>query len=445
MRESTVGAGAKEMSVVSVAAELGGERRLALSGGAERSRESTILKIAEEIRERKQRGEQVLDLTIGDFRPDQFPVPATYCERIREALREGHTNYPPVAGLPEMREAVRDHVRKDLGLEYPTDGVLIGGGARPLIYSSFMAFVDPGDLVLYPVPSWNSHHYVNLSGARGLALPVTAAKNFHLDHTDLAPHLAEARLLCLNSPLNPTGTCISREALTGICRAIVTENERRSSAGERPLFLIYDQVYNLLTFGKAEHFTPVHLVPEVAPYAILIDAVSKGFCGTGLRVGWGIGPPPIIKKMASMAGHYGAWCPRPQQVGTARFLRDRAAIAEHRKSMVERLEARLGLLDRGLGSMRMAGMPVEHIEPQGAIYLSVRFALHGRNVKGRLIETNEDIRALLLEEAGFAVVPFDAFGHEGEPGWMRLSVGAAAVEEIEAGLDRVRAVLEPAG
>ena len=439
----TVGTRVKE-TMVDVANHLGegGPRRA--SNYAESIRGSTILQIAGEIRTMLAAGEEVLNLTIGDFRPDQFPIPAAMAEKIVEAIRAGETNYPPVTGLPELREAVRELLREDMGLDYPIESILVGGGARPLLYVSYMVTVDPGETVLYPVPSWNNHHYVNLAGGKGVPLPVTAEKNFHIDASDIAPYLSEARLLALNSPLNPTGTCISREQLGGICEAIAEENRRRASVGERPFYLLYDQVYNTLLFGGSEHFTPVELVPEMAPYTFMTDAVSKGLCGTGVRVGWMAGPPDLVKKMAAMCGHYGAWAPRAEQLGTARFLRERESLLAHRRLLIGEVEKRLGLLDEGLTEMKNAGLPVDHIEPQGAIYLSVRFGLKGQTIDGQRLESNEDIRSLLLRKAGFAVVPFEAFGLAGDDGWFRISVGAVSPDEIRTGLARVRELLERA-
>jgi aspartate aminotransferase len=439
--DTNPGAGVTDEATVNIAEFLAGEPA-PLSEYARSIEGSTILQIAADIREMLERGERVLNLTVGDFRPDQFPIPARLADFCVEAMREGQTNYPPVPGVMELREAVQELTREELGLNYPIDGILVGGGARPILYASYMALVDPGETVLYPVPSWNNHHYCRLARATGIPLPVTAEKNFHLDRADLEPYLKTARLLAMNSPLNPTGTCISRDALFEICEAIVAENERRRTAGERPLFLIYDQVYNSLTFGDARHWTPMELVPEIAPYTIAMDAVSKRFSGTGIRVGWGIGPPAILKKMSQMAGHYGAWAPRPEQVGTARFLRERESVLAHRSHMRNELHARLSLLDEGFTAMRAAGLPIEHIAPQGAIYLSVRFDLIGKTVADKRLLTNEDIRSLLLSEAGFAVVPFEAFGLEGNSGWMRLSVGAVSVDEVRGGLDRVKALME---
>jgi aspartate aminotransferase len=430
--------------VVNVGAVLSASTPASPSVYARAIRHSAILQIAGEIRELMARGERVLDLTVGDFRPDQFPIPEALRDLIIDALRDGQTNYPPVSGVKELRESVRERLREDFGLDYPVEGIFVGGGARPLLYSSFMALVDPGDPVVFPVPSWNNHHYAQLSGAHPVAVPVTASKNFHLDRSDIEPHLATARLLVLNSPLNPTGTCISREALRGIGEAIAEENTRRAKTGERALFLVYDQVYHSLTFGDVHHWTPVELVPELAPYTVLVDAVSKGLAGTGLRVGWAVGPPELIEKMAAMAGHFGAWAPRAEQIATARFLRDETALAAYRRHICEELHVRLHALHVGFDEMRSAGLPVEHIEPQGAIYLSVRFALRGRTFSGRTIATNEDLRQVLLREAGFAIVPFEAFGLPGDDGWVRASVGAVSLGEIREGLSRVRSLLERA-
>lgn len=410
---------------------------------AESIQGSRILKIAGDIREMLAQGEKVLNLTVGDFRPDQFPIPRALCDEIVSALRAGETNYPPAAGVAELRQAICETTREDWGLDYPVESVLVSGGARPLLYSSYMALADPGDTVIFPVPSWNNHYYVRMAAAKSVPIPVTAPKNFHLDRSDLAPHLAQARLLVLNSPLNPTGTCISRAQLQGICEAIVEENERRERTGQRAMFLVYDQVYDTQTFGDVEHVTPVGLVPEMAKYTILIDAVSKGLCGTGLRVGWALGPPPIMARLAAMAGHYGTWAPRAEQIATARFLRNRPALEAHRSWMRDALSARLGVLDRGFASMRADGLPVEHIAPQGAIYLSIRFALAGKTVAGHRIQSTEDLRTVLLREAGFAVVPFEAFGMPDGDGWVRVSVGAVSVDEIHEGLGRVRKLLEP--
>lgn len=239
----------------------------------------------------KAKGAAVCNLTVGDFDSACFPIPGELMEGTRLALADGHTNYPPSDGVLPLREAVTAFYKRELGLEYPVESVLITGGARPLLYGAYRTLVDPGESVIYTVPSWNNNHYAYLSGAKAVEIPVTAEANFFPTLAQLEPHLGTARMLVLNSPLNPTGTAISREALKAITEAVVAENKRRRAEGIRMFFFVFDQVYWTLTFGQTEHVTPVQLVPESAPFVIFIDALSKAFCATGMRVGWGVMPP----------------------------------------------------------------------------------------------------------------------------------------------------------
>jgi aspartate aminotransferase len=399
---------------------------------------SEILKIAGEVRALKAKGATVCNLTVGDFDPACFPIPSELMDGTRKALAEGHTNYPPSDGVLPLREAVVAFYKRELGLEYPVESVLITGGARPLLYGSYRTLVDPGESVIYTVPSWNNNHYAYLSGAKAVEIPVTAEANFFPTLEQLKPNLGAARMLVINSPLNPTGTAISREALKAITEAVVEENRRRRAEGRRVLFFVYDQVYWTLTFGATEHLTPVQLVPESAPYVIFIDALSKAFCATGMRVGWGVMPPAVRDRMSDILGHVGAWAPKAEQMATAALLLDPSTIQRFQKHLKAELRLRLDALFEGFEGLRKAGLPVEAVSPQGAIYLSVRFNAFGKTIKGRKIERNEDIRQLLLQEAGLAIVPFQAFGLKEENGWFRISVGACTLADIEGMFPRLK-------
>ena len=162
---------------------------------------------------------------------------------MRAALAAGQTNYPPSDGVLALREAVARFYERHLGLQYPVESVLITGGARPLLYGSYRTVLDPGDAVVYPVPSWNNNHYAYLCGARAIEIPVRADANFFPTPDDLRPHIAAARLLLINSPLNPTGTVIDPDVLRRICEMVVEENRRRERAGGKAAWLCYDQVY----------------------------------------------------------------------------------------------------------------------------------------------------------------------------------------------------------
>ena len=418
----------------------GADPRRGLSTMAKGLIGSEILKIAAEIRGKVAAGAKIANFTVGDFSSKEFPIPERLREATARALEAGETNYPPSDGVLRLREAVRDFYKDRLALDVPLESVVIAGGSRPIIYAAYRTLVEPGDVVVYPVPSWNNNHYCHLVGATGVAVETDPEHGFLPTAKALLPHLRNARLLALNTPLNPAGTVLHVDEVRRIAEAVVAENARRDQAGERPLYLLYDQVYWMLTFGSARHETPVHLVPASAPYTIFVDGISKAFAATGVRVGWGVGPRAIIGAMRDCLGHVGAWAPRAEQVATAELLRDSGALEKFLHTHKAGLQARLEALHAGFSKMAAAGLPVRDIPPQGAIYLSVQFDLVGK----RGLKTNDDVRRFLLDEAGFAVVPFQAFGLQGEGGWFRLSVGAVSLEDIADALPRVEAALRKA-
>jgi aspartate aminotransferase len=404
-----------------------------LSTLAKTTKGSDILRIAAEIRALKATGRPLCNLTIGDFDSAQFSIPEPWRAGIGQALAAGRTNYPPPDGVPALRQAVCHLYARELGLDYPVESVVVASGARPLLYGVYRCLLDPGDVVIYPVPSWNNGYYAQLVGARAVELAAGRSENFFPLPEALDEHLGVARLVALNSPLNPTGTVISPDVLAALCERVVSENERRQRKGQKSLWLCYDQVYWQLTFGAARHVTPTALVPEVARYTVMVDAASKSYAATGLRVGWAVMPPVLAERMANILGHVGAWAPHAEQVALASFLADEGAQARYRDGMVAAVRQRLDGLANGFHALQAQGLPVEVIDPQGAIYLSVRI--------GKAGASNESIRKSLLEEAGFAVVPFQAFGQRGDTGWFRLSVGAVSVAEIAAAFPRLRELL----
>ncbi|HEX2832093.1 MAG TPA: aminotransferase class I/II-fold pyridoxal phosphate-dependent enzyme [Thermoanaerobaculia bacterium] len=396
---------------------------------------SEVLKIASEVRALTASGRAVANLTVGDFSPSEFRIPRLLESLIAENLANGQTNYPPSDGTLELRKSVVELYREELGLTYPLEATLIAGGSRPIIYAAYAAVVDRGDKVIYPTPSWNNNHYTYMVGGVPVELAVGASTNFMPTADMIRPHVRDARLIAVCTPLNPTGTVMAKQEVESIATLVVEENERRADAGERPLFLLWDQVYWMLTFGDNKHWAPPQVVPESAAYTIFVDGISKAFAATGLRVGWTVAPPAVTARMRDLIGHIGAWAPKAEQLAVASFLRQKDEIAAFHEQMTRELRLRLDALYDGLMAMRREGLPVHAIAPQGAIYLSVQFDLCNR------LQTNEAIRQFLLNEAGFAVVPFQAFGLKEEDGWFRLSAGAVSLADIDAGLKRVREAL----
>src|SRR5204862_5243635 len=302
---------------------------------------SEILRIASEIRAAVTAGQKIANFTVGDFSSKEFPIPDRLREGILKALAAGETNYPPSDGVLRLREAVREFWRDRMQLEVPIESIVVAGGSRPVIYAAYRALIEPGDVVLYPVPSWNNNHYCHLVGARGVAIETRPEDGFLPTAASLQPHIRSARMIAICTPLNPAGTVLAPAEMARIAEAVVAENRRRTQAGEKPLYLLYDQVYWMLTFGKARHETPVHLVPESAPYVVFVDGISKAFAATGLRVGWCVGPKAVISAMRDFLGHVGAWAPRAEQVATAEVLRDPPTVDAYSREFRAQLQARL--------------------------------------------------------------------------------------------------------
>ena len=415
-------------------------RRLSTMAGALVG--SEILKIAADIRVLISQGHKICNLTVGDFDPKQFAIPDTLQRAVIAALEAHETNYPPANGMPELRQALQRYYERDLGLKYPVDSFLVAGGARPVIYGTYRTLVDQGDTVIYPVPSWNNNHYVHMCGARGVPVVCGPETRFLLTGDALLNELPAARLVCLNSPLNPTGTAIDADALRGICEAILAENRARERCGARPVYLMYDHIYWMLCFGGTHHVTPPGLVPEMARYTIFVDGISKAFAATGLRVGWAVGPTDVIRQMSAVLGHVGAWAPRPEQVATVALLDDPAAIETYHATFLSGIASRLDLLHRGFQAMKSEGLAVDSIPPMGAIYLTVKLCPFGKTTPGgEVLRRNEDVRKYVLNDAGVGIVPFQAFGVPGDEGWFRLSVGAASEAEIGEALPRLAAAM----
>lgn len=411
------------------------QKELRLSEMAEGLVGSEIIKLAGDIRQLVASGKQVYNFTIGDFNPKIFSLPEEFKEAIINAYNNGETNYPPAEGIPALRKIVTSLIKEKHGLDYSENEVLITGGARPIIYSFYQAVIDPNDKVVYPIPSWNNNHYTHLTRARKAFVETKPENNFLPTADELKELLKGASLLSLCSPLNPTGTVFSKEQLLSICELVVTENASRG-ANEKPLYVLYDQIYWQLTFGETKHHNPVNLMEEMRPYTVFVDGISKAFAATGVRLGWVYGPQHIISKMKNILGHIGAWAPRAEQVAAAEFLNNKTAVESYLTEMRKKVEERLMGFYNGIQQLKSEGLPVDAITPMAAIYLTVKVDLIGKKTtEGRPINTTEEATKYLLEEAQLALVPFHAFGKSGDNPWYRLSVGTATMEAVKESIE----------
>lgn len=414
---------------------------MSVSKLAKNLRGSEIIKIAGEINELKRQGQNIANLTIGDFDSNIYPIPAELKEGIIDAYNHNQTNYPPADGMLNLRESVSAFLKSRYELDYKPTQILISGGSRPLIYSTFLALVDPGDTVIFPTPSWNNNHYSDLTNAKAVMIETRAENNFMPTADEIRPHIKGATLLALCSPLNPTGTMFNKKDLEEICDLVITENKTRA-AGEKPLYLLYDQIYSQLTFGVHKHYDPVSLRPELKDYTVFIDGSSKCFAATGVRVGWGFGPAHVIDNMKAIVGHMGAWAPKPEQVAMAKFLTNDTFVNGYLARLKANIQASLNTLHEGFQQLKAEGFNVDSIEPMGAIYLTIKVDYAGKTTPdGTVLKNSADINFYLIKEAKVALVPFSAFGTDDNVNWFRASVGAITLQEIEQMIPRIKAAL----
>jgi len=402
---------------------------------------SEIVKLGGEIREKIRQGERIYNFTIGDFDPSIFPIPKELEDAIVEAYRKHFTNYPAAEGNLDLREAIHSFTKDEEGLDYSINEILVASGGRPLIYTVFRALCDKGDKIIYAVPSWNNNHYTHFVGGEHIVIEAKAENNFMPTASAIRPYIKEAVLISLCSPQNPTGTTFRKEELENICDMVIEENKRRGD-GEKKLYVMYDQMYWHLTYGDIKHYNPVSLRPAMREYTIFIDAISKVFAATGVRVGWGMGPATVISKMKAILTHIGAWAPMAEQKAVAYYLANRDGIKRYLTNFKSEIEERLHRIYNGFSLLKKEGYSVDAIAPEAAIYLTIKIDLAGKKTaEGRLLENQSDVTAYVLNTAGLAVVPFYAFGADRSSSWYRLSVGTCKKEEIEEMIGKLREAL----
>jgi aspartate aminotransferase len=402
---------------------------------------SEIIKLAGEVNEKIKQGEKIYNLTIGDFNPEEFPIPTELKQYIIDEYSTNQTNYPTADGMIELRTAVSNLLKQRGQLDYKPDEILIAGGARPIIYGIFKALVDPKDTVIFAVPSWNNNHYSYLNGAKSVIIEASSEENFMPSAKDIKPYISDASFIALCSPQNPTGTVFKKEKLEEICDLILEENKKRLPS-QKPVYLMYDQIYWALTFGDTEHYNPVSLRSEMKEYTVFVDGISKSLSATGVRVGWSMGPKFIIDKMKAILTHVGAWAPKAEQLATAKYLSDLDIYDKFIESQKTKISLRLDGFYKGFQDLKTEGFKVDAITPQAAIYLTVQFNLIGQKTsEGKILQTTSDITKYLLDEAKLAIVPFSAFGSSADSSWYRLSVGTCKISEIEIIINNIKNAL----
>jgi aspartate aminotransferase len=396
-----------------------------------------ILDIAASVRARRARGLVVRDFTLGDFAAPAIRMPELMRQGFSRALAAGQTSYGPPDGITDLRRAIARLYRPQFDIEADGETVLVQGGARPLLYAAYRTLVEPGEVVIDPVPSWNNVAYCRLVGARRIEVPTLAEQGFLPRAADLQPHLAQARLLVLSSPLNPTGTMYRQAELDEITNLVVAENHRRTQSGaQRMLYLLWDQVYWQLAFERP-FVHPLALHPELRRWTIVVDAASKAYACTGVRVGWCVAPVELRARMSQLLSHVGSWAPTPAQMALLHLLEHPSEAAVYLGGLRRTLQGRTRALTDGLRRLRAAGWDVDVIEPEAGMFVAARLGPEASPGDGG----DDRLRERLLCDAGVAVLPLSAFGMPAPGGWFRFSVGAITRAEIDRAVESLPAAL----
>ncbi len=387
-----------------------------LSHAATQITPSMTIGMDDRARSLRRQGIDVISFAAGE--PD-FDTPEPVKQAAITAIREGFTKYTSPAGIPELRQAVAERLRREYGAVYDPEEIVITAGGKPALYFALQALCEPGDEVLVPVPAWVSYaEQVRLVGARLVLVPTGAREDWQPTPDRVAPFITpRTRGMIVNSPHNPTGAVYTRETLAGLVEL----------SGQHELCLISDEIYETMVYDGARHHCLPGEWPEARERIVLINSMSKTYAMTGWRIGYAAAPLPLASAMAALEGHVAGNPNSVAQKAALYAVAERVNLAE---MVAEYDRRRLYIV------ARLNDLPgVACGRPRGAFYAFPDV----RGVLGRPggPETSMALAEYLLAHAHVAVVPGEAFE---APGFLRLSY-ATGTARIEQGLDRIAQAL----
>jgi len=357
-------------------------------------------------------GKDVVHLEIGE--PD-FDTPKNIKEVAIKAINAGYTHYGPSAGIPELRETIAQYISKTRGIKVESDEVVVTPGAKPIMFFSILALVNPGEEVLYPNPGFPIYEsMVNFVGAKPVPIPLKEENDFRLDHEYVKGKITKkTKMIILNSPENPTGGVLTREDLKVIADCIAERDD---------VLVLSDEIYSRIVYeGKHESIASL---PGMKEKTILLDGFSKTYAMTGWRLGYGVMRKDLAQKIAQLQTNSNSCTCTFIQMAGVEALKGSQTEPER---MDAEFKKRREVIVSGLNDIK--GITCK--KPRGAFYVFP-------NITG----TGMDCRKLgdyLLNEAGVAVLPGTSFGKYGE-GYLRLSF-ANSVENIKKAIDRISKAL----
>lgn len=383
--------------------------------------ESATLAMSKRVRELKALGKDIIGLTLGE--PD-FDTPTHIREAAIKAVEESDTHYPPVAGKPELREAVAARYRRDMGLSYTSANVMVSTGAKQALVNVIMSLVNPGEEAILIAPFWVSYQeMLKMADAKAVIVQTTIENEFKLQAADLEAAITpKTKLIIFNNPSNPTGATYTKAEL----EEIVTVLERNPH-----VFMLSDEIYEHITYGTE----PVSMstFPSIHDRVVLINGVSKAFAMTGWRIGFTIGPEWLISLCEKFQG---------QVTSGASTISQRAAIA----AMTGGMEPSLVMRDefkqrRDFVYSALNNIPgLKNYLPEGAFYFypDLSAFIGRKTLDGDTLSNIDELSNYILDVGGLAVIPGTAFGTQTH---IRISY-AYDMEALTEGMKRLKSCLE---
>ncbi|ERI13872.1 pyridoxal phosphate-dependent aminotransferase [Brucella intermedia] len=366
-----------------------------LADALSRVKPSATIAVSQKARELKAKGKDVIGLGAGE--PD-FDTPENIKQAAIDAINRGETKYTPVAGIPELRQAIVAKFKRENGLDYKPEQTIVGTGGKQILFNAFMATLNPGDEVIIPAPYWVSYpEMVAINGGNPVFINTKIEDNFKLTAADLEKAITpKTKWLIFNSPSNPTGAAYTEAELKSLTEVLVRHPH---------VWILTDDMYEHLVYGDFVFTTPAQVEPSLYDRTLTMNGVSKAYAMTGWRIGYAAGPLQLIKAMDMVQGQQtsGAcsiaqWAAVEALNGTQDFIPENKKIFQARRDLV------VSMLNQAKG--------IKCPTPEGAFYVYPSCAdLIGKKTEaGKVIETDEDFVTELLEAEGVAVVHGSAFG-----------------------------------
>lgn len=390
---------------------------LQLSDRVQRIKPSATIAVSQKAAELRAQGRDILSLSMGE--PD-FDTPDHVKEAAMEAIRSGQTKYTAVDGTPELKEAVLAKLKRDNGLDYELDQILVSNGAKHSIFNTMQSVLNDGDEVIVPAPYWVSYpDMALLTGAKPVILETGPEQQFKLTPEQLEGAITDkTRMLMLNSPSNPTGMAYTKAEFAAL--AEVLERHPR-------IVVVSDEIYEHIWWADEPFCSPINAAPELAERTVIVNGVSKAYAMTGWRIGFAAGPAQLIKQMKKVQGQSTSNpCSISQAAATAALAGDQSPLEPMVKAFRERHDYFVKALDDLPGVSCLPG--------QGAFYAFAGMEGPLNALPG--VDDDVQLAEFLLEEAGVATVPGSAFGGSGH---LRLSF-AAGMDTLEEAIRRLAKV-----